>query len=60
MENLEKMETKIRNILFTLSGVKIEGPDNCRRMTGVFNTLEELQLDIARIKVELNAKTADK
>lgn len=59
MENIESMATKIRNVLFTLSGVKVEGPDNCRRMTGVFNALEELQLDVARLKVELNAKNAE-
>ena len=37
----EYMQT-IRNIMFTISGVKVEGPDNWNRMCAAYQALEEM------------------
>lgn len=39
---MDKYMKIIRNIMFTMSGVKVEGPENWNRMCAAYQALEEM------------------
>lgn len=47
---MEQIENKIRGIMAALRGVSVQGPDNWRRMTAVYQALDEVQYELAEMK----------